>query len=280
MSGAAPDPSSWIREADWRQGDIISVQATNGLLGAAIDQQPSAEQTRLVVLSQDCDLVADIGKEPFVELIGATLVGKPDPSRQNGRNPRSLDLLVAGAPRTTLRFSIHDRFRVPKRALQAIRPAVDVVLADDERCTLRRWVARRYTRAAFPDALNRRLDSQRKALDRLFKSDGAKLVTAIFVATSEEELAVGMAYDLKVRITAAMPVWNNSDAQRLLARFEQELSDVLSGCDGVALVEGIETMPEDDFTIGLLRVYKRLDVDYRSLPEDADASPSDQVDTP
>lgn len=279
MTGAEPDPSIAIRAAGWRQGDVVAGQDTAGLLAAAIDRQPALQEPRLVVLSQDCDLVADVLREPFVELIAGAVIANPDPTHQNGRNPRWLDVTTTGPSPTTLRLSIHDRFRVPKGAFLALRPASDLEIEEDERRVLRNWVARRYTRAAFPDEFMRRLKRQEGKLDRLLKGDSAKLATAVFIATSDEELPAGTAYDVKVLIAAESRTWGDHTARDLLEAFGQGMDAVLSACDGIA-VSDVAAMPEDDVSLGLLRSYKRLDVDYRSLPGDGTAAcPSEQADS-
>jgi hypothetical protein len=141
-------------------------------------------------------------------------------------------------------------------------------------------VARRYTRAAFPDEFNRRLDSQARALERLLKSTDARLVTAIFVETSDQELPAGVPYRLDVRITAETWVWQDSNTRRQVEAFGERLDGLLSDCEGIAL-DDIATIPEDDFTLAQLRVYKRLDVNCRSLPDDtACAVPPEQADSP
>ena len=60
-----------------------------------------------------------------------------------------------------------------------------------------------------------------------------------------------------------------------LQGFEERFSSILDGCDGIA-DHDIRTLPEDDLTLADMRRFRRLDRDYRSLPERDDAaSPAD-----
>lgn len=281
MSGGDCETSSYTRDTDWRQGSVVDKADTVAVLAAAVDRPPETESDaiRLVVVTQDCDILAEPGKEPFVELIAGLPVDSPDPSRCHGRNPRLLDLPFTSSMGVVLRFSAHDKFRVRKASLAGMQPAADMSLGSDERYVLRGWIAKRYTRAAFPDELMRRLGDRKKQIDRVLKMDDAKHASAIYIHTTTEELAAGEDYEMKVRITAPTDMWDTEGGPAALLTFEEKLAGALSACSGITPVEDIETMPESDFSIDLLRLYKRFDVDYRSPNDDSAASlPPDGVD--
>lgn len=93
-----PPVSDLIRTAGWRQGSIANRADTKVLLAASVDKVPDRGEApfRLVVVSQDCDLVREPGIEPFVELILCKEVPNAEPLYQNGRNPRLLHIQWGG----------------------------------------------------------------------------------------------------------------------------------------------------------------------------------------
>lgn len=132
---------------------------------------------------------------------------------------------------------------------------------------LSRWFARRYTRPAFPDAFNLRLNVVDQRLERLFKSKESRVVTGIFLEVADDEYADDQPYDIAVRVTAKAEAWDDNVLRDAVENFEARLSSILDNCDGISIFD-IQTLPEDDLTLADLRRFKRLDKDYRSLPEE------------
>jgi hypothetical protein len=264
------DAGDRLREMGWRQGDFVPVSKTAAVLNASIDRQPteSTDGMRLVVLTQDCDLVRPVEKEPYVELIAGHFVAQEDKLCLNGRNPRTLQLPFESV---WLDFRIHDRFRADKSALAGFPPDAGCALSETHRGVLRQWIARRYLRAPFPDEFIRRLERHGRQIDRLLRGTSARRVSCIYIAGADAELGVNTPYRIKVLITVPDPRSDNVD-------FEKDLESCLRGCPGIQVVD-IVSHDENDVTIGMLRSYKRLDVDYRSLPDDDSMEkPSEQVD--
>ena len=242
------------------------------MLCASVDAIAAPEDSpfRLVVVTQDCDLLAATEVEPFVEFIVGSEYNRIEPLYCHGRNPRLLNLQAVGehAPGLSLLFSIHDRFRVPKEVVSDMAVDRHMLLQQEDADLLRRWVAKRYTRAAFPDAFNARLDTVDGRLDRLFKSPEGQVITGVFLDVPSDELIEGRPYEVAVRVTAKADTWEDADAVAALDRFEERLSSILDDCDGIVIFDDdIQTSPEDDLTLADLRRFSRLDRDYRSLPQ-------------
>jgi hypothetical protein len=70
-----------------------------------------------------------------------------------------------------------------------------------------------------------------------------------------------------VRIAAKAEAWEDNELRSAVENFEERLSSILDNCNGIS-VSDILTLPEDDLTLAVLRRSKRLDKDYRSLPEE------------
>lgn len=258
---------------DWRQGSLTADTDAQRLLSAAVDlcPRPAAGKRRFVAVavSHDCDLAADERREPHAEFVAGCEIDGDRPEYRHGRNPRVLHVAIADD--RWIEISIHDRFRVSKSGLKQARvdPTASVKDADLE--VLTSWIAKRYTRAAFPDAFNDRLKRVDKPLEKLFKSGKGRAVTAIYLNCAERELSEAEKYRVAIRILAPAQVWEDSRAKDEVQNFESEFVRILNGCTGIA-VEDALSMPESDFSYADLRKYKRLDRDYRSFSDDGDTA--------
>ena len=273
-----PQVSDLVRAAGWRQGSIARPADTEALLAASVDRvpEPGESTVRLVATTQDCDLVQEPEIEPFVEFIVGRETEAVEPLYRYGRNPRLLHLQTAGEDESGpwLHVSIHDRFRVGKETLIGIEVDQEIRLEPDDARLLSRWIAKRYTRPAFPDAFNARLDAADRRLEKLYKSREGEIVTGVFLDVADDEIVDDVPYEIAVRITARAGAWEYEPTRAALSRFEERLSTILDDCPGVIVADDdIQTMPEDDLTLADLRRFRRLDRDYRSLPERAGVEP-------
>jgi hypothetical protein len=146
-----------LRQAGWRQGDLIPPADAVGLLAQSIDScgTLASDTPWLIVLTQDCDLLRSCDSEPYVELLAARVVPQCERSLEAGESARRMQLRtqsVAGV--VGLDCSIHHRFRVAKVALVALKRQTETSLVDDARRNLRKWLARRYARRPFPDTVS------------------------------------------------------------------------------------------------------------------------------
>lgn len=269
-----PQVSDVVRAAGWRQGSIARPADNETLLAASVDRvpEPGESVVRLVAVTQDCDLVQELDIEPFVEFIACRESEAVEPLYRYGRNPRLLHLQAVGedGPGPWLHVSIHNRFRVGKETLIGITVDEELRLGPDDARLLSRWIAKRYTRSAFPDAFNVRLDAVGGRLERLYKSLEGEIVTGVFLEVADDENVDDVPYEIAVRITARIEAWENEVTRAALSRFEERLSTILDDCPGVIVADDdIQILPEDDLTLADLRRFRRLDRDYRSLPERA-----------
>ena len=165
-----------LRESGWRQGRFARHCDHRTLLDGSADRVPVSVPTpfRLVMVTQDCDLVREPDIEPWVELILCREVAKVEPLYLNGRNPRLLHLqpICSQEPAPWLEISIHDRFRIAKEKLTGLSADETVRLEADAVRLLSRWIAKRYTRPAFPDAFNRRLATGGPAIGKAVQELG------------------------------------------------------------------------------------------------------------
>jgi hypothetical protein len=257
-----PEKALAAEEPAWRQCDLLPSGYSQSLIEAGVDLKPEFHpgKTLLCIISQDCDIVAEVNKEPFVDIIAGNLIRKVSGEFINTRNPRCLHMEAAIGP---LSFSIHDKFRIPKGALRGIIREEDNQFSFEQRDILKRWVGRRYLRSAFPDTLNHRLN--KGTIKDLEKSLLAEDVTVILLSTTDDELPDDSEYHLKVilGIRDGLPEERIDEIEKA---FEAALSPA-----GI-VVDDIRLSDEDDITYRNLRTYKRLEKDYRSLPDDGNAA--------
>ena len=208
-----PQVSDVVRAAGWRQGSIARPADNESLLAASVDRvpEPGESVVRLVAVTQDCDLVQEPDVEPFVEFIACRESEAVEPLYRYGRNPRLLHLQAVGedGPGPWLHVSIHNRFRVGKETLIGMTVDEELRLEPDDTRLLNRWIAKRYTRPAFPDAFNARLDAVGGRLERLYKSLEGEIVTGVFLDVADDENVDDVPYEIAVRITARIEAWEN-----------------------------------------------------------------------
>ncbi|HMJ10177.1 MAG TPA: hypothetical protein VK524_02170 [Polyangiaceae bacterium] len=254
---AAPES---IKTNGWRQGSVLQSDLADRV---ATPEFPDwSEQHRAVVLSHDCDVVnASYDLEPTVELIRAMVVSDADNLLRHGRNPRRLQ--TEDSSGSLLDFSIHDRWTVRRSELESSAPSAELSIQEDSLHVLVEWVAKRYTRAAFPDAFNDRTRSANKKLQQELKKNG-ELITGLFLAISpKEECSPDQNYQVALRVTAAKETLALRTREINLVRTTNLIADALRSCKGIDVVEA-ELVSETLFTLADLRYFQRWDWDFRT----------------
>jgi hypothetical protein len=157
-------------------------------LAKVFDLQNTSEL--LVVISHDCDIVeADLEFEPSIEVIVGELVDEADPNRTHAKSPNMLhlEILFEGQPRF-LELRAPRKHSIPKADLVSIEPDDRFALDDKARRILQSWLAARYQRSAFPDALNGHLSAIRNTLHDLGKRSPDAIVGFYMYHEPDEEL--------------------------------------------------------------------------------------------
>jgi len=273
--------------APWRQGSIAGPEVVHALHAASVDRLPHIEwdHAHLVVISQDCDICHDVDEEPFVDLLPFVVLIDRTPHQvnednlcRNGRNPRRLVLALPQIGEAATKQ--WHRVRLPKSDLEGRNPVA--TLDPAALLCMRRWLGRRYTRAAFPDNFNRRIEADKKharKIDGLWKKSTADQVTGVYILCPETEIT-DAAVDYEIRIVCTYPPKLDENGHPIIDPVTGELVfdvEVVKHAEEVAGnlddwmgdIAGIEVlsakaMPEVDFSLSDLRSYKRLELDFRS----------------
>jgi hypothetical protein len=272
------DVAQQIREEGWTQGDLIQPEYAERLCDASVDHLDvdCSDSSDLTVITQDCDLIRDLDREPYVELLVLhKLVEEPAPPFR-GNSSRLLRL--RGGRQCWFEASIHERFRVRKQALVEVSPSSDFRLTPEERRHLKRWLGRRYTREPFPDRFETNLAATSDPVKRLFKRQEAKLISALYIRIHDPNETQA---DYQISVILAVPSTHLEDSEHRdqVDSFEECLIDVFSGRPGICFHcddagnEDVRTMSEEDLTMAELRVFQRYDIDYRSVDDDTESPP-------
>jgi len=289
MTDNISDAADCLRSEGWRQGCLIQPDNTRQIIDFRIDycDKGVSPDTWLVILTQDCDLVRNTDVEPFVELLALQKLSNKPSNPMKGQSARTLHLtLKIDNQIYWFECCIHDRFRIKKDVLCGVDCNTKLVFQGNELRLLRQWLARRYTRAAFPDHFETYLASTKDPVKKLFKYAAAKLISTVYIAIDNEDAGADEDYFIHVILTVLAEDFEDDEKREQIDDFEEKFINIfesrqhirfaLKNPDDLKSVD-VRILPEEDITLSVLRKYKRFDVDYRSVDDDA-ISPSEHID--
>jgi hypothetical protein len=182
--------ASWDRSTLWRQGSLLTAEAADAF---ALRAKVDSARTAVMVISHDCDLAQSPETEPSIELVVGRFIGESDGNFTYCKNLRQLHLPCSGGTSVcNVELDARQRITIPKSTSDALgldnfSPDSAYTLSATEKKTLQRWLALRYSRAAFPDEFNRRLGNETGVAERLgraFKITG-RYIPGIFFDVDE-----------------------------------------------------------------------------------------------
>ena len=267
------DGARKIRVNGWRQGSCLKT----------LDHErfPSSlnllEPARLVLVSQDCDLVNEsYDAEPMVEAIVAVpLDGKPDGNLTYGKNPRKLQIsFLSDGNEAWCQVNVAGRCFLTRSILEDISPDSDWVISPHGCDILARWLANRYRRGAFPDAFNDRLKNVQSRINRALKKQGIELSGIYLRLNTSDELPVSGTY--KVILVGLMEEVDYvvSEKRDQVEGLIETLKLSFQTCSGIEVVDAM-LVSEQDFTVAQLRVFKNWNYDAITMksPDDTRLPP-------
>ncbi|GAB4206846.1 MAG: hypothetical protein OHK0013_23870 [Sandaracinaceae bacterium] len=272
---AAFDASA-IERLGWRQGAALGTMLAAEARKLAPSRIAFAGNDCLIVTSHDCDVVnPSLDKEPVVEVLRAPVSqgAKPDKQQAGGRNPRALQVAVAlgsDDPRV-LSMKVHDRWAIPRELLASEPPSH--ALDDKTRRLIAEWLAKRYIRAAFPTAFDRRWRPKMKEWTGLLEAQSQWLQGIYLRLDTQAELPDDEPYqlDLIVAVPDAGtkdPGWatKRSDLESLVETFWGQFAPGILCGDG-------DVTSTSQITLAELEKYQRFDADWVSFADDSPATP-------
>ena len=277
-----------ILDNDWRQfsvcqpGDVAALLAGCARLdGAAL--LPQDPNDWWIVTSQSCDLTnGDLSKEPNCELLRAVPKARKktrfNPDTVWAQNPREIALCNEAGE--VLNATIHERVLLPRQRLQGKRPSPDRVIHERHQYALRKWLAGRYSRPAFPGGFNDRLKLGAEALES-FLAENESFIRGLYcrVIPDDEELAAGQHYETQWILVYSHARLNEDAAADLntLERQAEEHAEALALKWATLLTTDlikdiraqVEFKPDDRFSLADMDNFCYWDKDFISLQADA-----------
>lgn len=249
------------RQTEWRQGDVFEMDLS------------SSGQTQVALLiTHDCDICADDNTEPFIEFIEASVDQPKNGSLTFGKNPRLLQVEAKHEKdEATLQVAIKDRQRMEKRRFFAEAIKASYQLEQREIVALRRWLAARYNRSAFPNSFEKLLQQSKVAekIDALAKRDGASIRGIFFDLDSNELIELSekkKLHELHVYVVYLQDS-QDGDAEAFAARVEKLFKDAFLGANeewsDIRLLS-CTAIAEDAFAYSLALGSKPWRSDHRS----------------
>ena len=185
-----------IANRGWRQGAILGPALAKLVREHAPEIVDVNSTDWLILMSHDCDIVnRKIEKEPVVEILQARVVSSQEENKQHmsGRNPRMLQFVTHrnGTP-FLLSCTAYARWVVPRDLL--MNESAEGCLSDRERRLVADWLAKRYTRTAFPTAFDGRWRSKQKDWEKLLKRYSEWLQGVYIHLNTMDELSDAIPY--------------------------------------------------------------------------------------
>lgn len=142
------------RQVLWLQGNVLTDEAAKTL---GFRNREEGDDTFVVVISHDCDLAAAADKEAEAEVVVGSRIAKlgADSFAKTARRLH-LEYQSDGGP-VPLELLATAKRSISKANLFASEPRRDITLDGPGLRILQRWLAARYSRAAFPEAFEARL---------------------------------------------------------------------------------------------------------------------------
>jgi hypothetical protein len=244
-----------IQANGWKQGSVLLSESFPKMPDGINDDNESI----FIVLTQDCDLVQDdFEKEPYVELLKATPASDGlNGNFAHGKNPRIIDIQIG---EQVYRASCHDRALIDRKHLISVSASEIHQVSPQARDMITEWIAKRYTRPAFPGTFNDRLRPEAKAIGKMLKTSG-HYFEDILINCSPETEKPKESYILMVWMVMRTEDHEDEiiriEAQKTVTSFEQ----LIDACPGLE-VKDCRVVSEATVTLDDLRFFVPWDFDY------------------
>lgn len=268
------------RDTQWRQGSVLKDEDAHTL---GLITGDASEQQKAVLISHDCDLPHP--GESHIEVIIGTIIRSADKMYARARHPRKIHLVYSvqeGMDSIAIELSHSSRMVVAKEVLERVGSHDEsMILPDEEKRSLKQWLAARYGRPAFPSEFELRLKKKLgkrevgKQLENLVSPISHHLIGVFFDLQDcrHKELEVGDPYPLT--ITLAYDATEGSvDARKEAERVAKEIGKLFkdaygegTGCEEIDL-EQCDAVADTYMSLAALRRVDQWRFEYMSLRED------------
>jgi hypothetical protein len=254
-----------IKNRGWYQGAVFTADSTREILA---DSCPGVG-VRLILATHDCDLVHRGTQEPFIDVFVAAPVKHLSSTESKARNARRLHIPIAirEEPKN-YELKVWSRRSLPREVLNSHMPAADAHLRESLP-VFRSWLGKRYDRAAWPDAFNKRLgpDSHKRLRELLGPSEYCFREIFLSIEPADSELSIDEGpYVVRVALIMSEADTGRPEFVAEAQRCKEALNKYLTSCQGID-VEIVEVMSDTDFTWADLDTYRPWDFTDLSFPD-------------
>jgi hypothetical protein len=256
-----------LLESEWRQGAVLP----HNLLPVGTLPVSVTSDTKLVVISHDCDLVnSSYEVEPFFEIF----VARPKASDARdgrvfkGKNPRRLQFVALQNGESRLyEIDVHEKYRVDRRLLEAGTRDTTIRIGESDVLMIAKWAARRYHRPSLPTAFMDRIAPIRTKLGKKLERDGEDIVNVYAALNTLDELPGAEPYRIILRVVITADVCEDDAREQRANGVVSEIQKLLALCKGISL-EDARLVTESEITLDEARHMNRWDFDYLSPEEE------------
>lgn len=223
------------------------------------DGSPAGDDDYAMVVSQSCDLVHhDLGNEPSAVILMLKSIGSGKPELMHGRNPRLLHFQSLDG--RWFEAWAWNQVTIPRDHLAEMDATAGVELSPKVLRGVLDWLAKRFTRIAFPDAFNEALKPKSGAIAKLLKNNHELFSDILLFISPFDELAEGQHYTLACYLLMAAEKHDNlaklPDARTVAAKLEKLIKDC-----GIEVME-CSPVSETTLTVAELNELVRWDFDH------------------
>jgi len=250
------------RNVTWRQGDIFTIPAKEGLLALLG-----------VIASHDCDICAEDDVEPIVEILQVRIVDTEEGSLTLGKNPRRLHatIYIDGTNAINVELDIRTRDLLAKREFLSEAEKYSHQLDRGSVRVFQRWLAGRYGRSAFPNAFEGWMRGKvQEKIDRLSDKRGHG-IRALYFDLDENQMIERSESDdpYELAIYVVYPGSTDDDEAKAFAHalseiFKNAFFDKAKEIWARIHLLSCDQFPEDVFPLALANSAKSWRVDHRS----------------
>lgn len=251
------DIGAVLQDNDWRQGVIIPASEVAEHLPANITH----EDCSLVVVSQSCDIIHhSLENEPHAVF----LVLRPETEAQLGfrcgKHPRLIHL-TSDTGEVYSAQACQQVF-IPREALASVSLTGSDKILGEELRILCDWLAKRYTRIAFPDSFNNQVASRQDKIQKLIKKNHEVFSEILLSLSPFDEISEEESYQLICRLVMPEKTHEDEASFRKAEAFAEKLRELFKEC--AIEVEDIAPISEQDLSYADLKQLARWDYDYLS----------------
>jgi hypothetical protein len=252
------DLGQQLRDRGWRQGVILPLSSF------PIDTVADCscpEGALLVAVSQSCDLVHGIlENEPYANFLVLRPVDSPEKGLQHGRHPRKIHLQTEKG--IFVEAQAWNQIKVGRKILLDMDVQGADKISDRELRVLTDWLAKRFTRIAFPDRFNNLLRTKDKQVKKLLSKNHELFLEVLLYLSPFEEIPSTNQYQLIGRLLMPAELWEDEKSLRAAEDIAEKLKKLIEACR----IEVIDFAPisEEELSYAELRQLARWDYDYFS----------------